>query len=64
KLGRADLLVDGRPRASTPLRAVDPAPAHPSLDPPARVGAALQDTLRDYVRVARSGLIEGSRDRT
>ncbi|CAN5126294.1 hypothetical protein BH20ACT9_BH20ACT9_03130 [soil metagenome] len=52
ELGRADLVVDGRPRDSAPLRAVGPVPAFPRLDPPAQVGAALQDTLRDYVRVA------------
>ncbi|MBW3602873.1 MAG: D-alanyl-D-alanine carboxypeptidase, partial [Actinobacteria bacterium] len=55
ELGRVDLVVDGRPRDRTPLRAVDPVPAFPPLDPPARVGAALQDALRDYARVATAG---------
>lgn len=52
ELGRADLVVGGRVRDSTPLRAARPAPAFPRLDPPVQVGAALQDTLRDYARVA------------
>lgn len=52
ELGRADLVAGGRIRDSTRLRAAGPVPGFPRLDPPAQVGAALQDTLRDYARVA------------
>jgi D-alanyl-D-alanine carboxypeptidase (penicillin-binding protein 5/6) len=49
-LGNADLVVDGRVRARTELRAAGPAPVERQVTAATAAGRAIQDTIRAFVR--------------
>jgi serine-type D-Ala-D-Ala carboxypeptidase (penicillin-binding protein 5/6) len=61
-LGRTDLMVDGRVRARSPVRATGPVPDEPAVTPDTAAGAAIQDAIRAFVRTApqRRPVPEGS----
>jgi len=49
-LGRTDLVVDGRVRARSPLRAMGPVPDESAVTPATAAGAAIQEAIRAFVR--------------
>jgi D-alanyl-D-alanine carboxypeptidase (penicillin-binding protein 5/6) len=51
-LGRTDLVVDGRVRARSQVRATGPVPDAPTAPPATVAGAAIQDSIRAFVRTA------------
>jgi serine-type D-Ala-D-Ala carboxypeptidase (penicillin-binding protein 5/6) len=61
-LGRTDLVVDGRVRARSPLRAMEAIPEPPAASPATAAGGAIQEAIRAFVRSSpqRRPVREGS----